>query len=54
MINMYLVIAYAVVWGIFMVYTWILQGRQKHLEQELAELKSELGQQESKRLDSRI
>jgi hypothetical protein len=45
MVNMYLVLAYGLLWGIFMVYAWVIQGRQQRLEKELAELKKALGPQ---------
>ena len=45
MVNTYLVVAYGFVWGIFMLYAWIIHGRQKRLEREVAELRSELAQQ---------
>ena len=54
MVNAYLVVAYALLWGIFMAYAWILHGREKSLERDVAELKSELGQQGSKTLKSQI
>lgn len=43
MVNGYLVVAYALVWAIFMIYAWSIQSRQKRLEKEIAELKGELG-----------
>lgn len=42
MINRYLVLAYALLWAIFMVYAWIIESRQKRLENEIAELKKAL------------
>jgi hypothetical protein len=47
MVNVYLVVAFGFVWGIFMVYAWIIHGREKHLEKELEELKTELGKRGS-------
>jgi CcmD family protein len=44
MVNIYLVLAYGFVWGIFMLYAWIIHNRQKRLEREIEELKHELGQ----------
>ena len=43
MVNVYLVLAYSFVWGIFMVYSWVIQNRQKRLEKELEELKRAIG-----------
>lgn len=45
MVNHYLAAAYILFWLIFMVYSWIIYGRQKRLEQELKEIKTELGQE---------
>jgi hypothetical protein len=45
MVNVYLVIAYGLLWGIFTVYAWVIHGRQQRLEKELAELKRGLGRQ---------
>ncbi len=42
MVNIYLVVAYGLVWGIFVVYAWIIQRRQDRLEKELQELKKAL------------
>ncbi len=44
MVNLYLVLAYGLVWTIFTVYAWIIQRRQNRLEKELQELKKTLGQ----------
>jgi hypothetical protein len=44
MCNVYLVLAYGLFWGIFMVYAWVIHGRQQRLEKELEELKKEVGQ----------
>lgn len=43
MVNVYLLVAYAFVWGIFMVYAWVINSRQKRLETEIEELRKELG-----------
>jgi type VI protein secretion system component VasF len=39
MCNVYLVAAYALLWGIFMFYAWVLQRRQQTLVKDLEELK---------------
>jgi hypothetical protein len=39
MCNVYLVVAYGLLWGIFTVYAWMIHRRQQRLENELAELK---------------
>jgi CcmD family protein len=39
MCNIYLVIAYVLLWSIFTFYAWTIQRRQQRLEKELAELK---------------
>jgi hypothetical protein len=44
MCNVYLVIAYGLLWGIFTIYAWMIHGRQQRLEKELEELKRDLGQ----------
>ena len=44
MCNVYLVLAYGLLWGIFTVYAWVIHGRQRRLEKELAELGRDLGQ----------
>ena len=44
MCNVYLVLAYGLLWGIFTVYAWVIDRRQQRLEKELAELKKGLGQ----------
>jgi CcmD family protein len=54
MVNVYLVLAYGFVWGIFMLYAWMIHGRQKRLEREVEELKRELGPQGCKDLKSQI
>jgi len=41
--NGYLFAAYSFVWGIFTLYAWILNGREKKLEREVEELKRSLG-----------
>jgi len=43
MVNVYLVLAYGFVWGIFMLYAWMIHGRQKRLEREVEELKGSWG-----------
>ena len=48
MINGYLVVAYGFVAGIFVLYAWIIHGRRKRLEREVAELKTKLGGKDSK------
>ena len=48
MVNVYLVLAYSFVWGIFIFYAWVIDGRQKRLERELEELKTELERQNLK------
>jgi hypothetical protein len=45
MCNVYLVLAYGLLWGIFMFYAWVIQRHQRRLEKELEELKRALGQQ---------
>jgi hypothetical protein len=44
MCNVYLVLAYGLLWGIFTFYAWVIHGRQRRLEKELAELGRDLGQ----------
>lgn len=44
MVNGYLVVAYSLVWGIFMVYAWVIQRRQQQAEKELEELRKAMGQ----------
>ena len=44
MVNIYLVLAYGLLWGIFSFYAWMIHRRQRRLEEELAELKKALGQ----------
>ena len=44
MVNHYLAAAYILMWLLFMTYAWIIRARQKKLEAELKELKTELGQ----------
>jgi hypothetical protein len=39
MCNVYLVVAYGLLWGIFAVYAGMIHRRQQRLEDELAELK---------------
>jgi preprotein translocase subunit YajC len=43
MYNGYLVVAYGLVWGIFMLYAWVIYRRQQRLEREVEELKRALG-----------
>lgn len=44
MCNVYLVLAYGLLWGIFAFYAWMIHRRQQRLEKELHELKREVGQ----------
>jgi hypothetical protein len=44
MCNVYLVLAYGLLWGIFTFYAWVIHDRQVRLEKDLAELKKEFGQ----------
>jgi hypothetical protein len=44
MCNVYLILAYGLLWGIFTLYAWVIQGRQQRLEKELEELKKALRQ----------
>jgi CcmD family protein len=44
MVNIYLVLAYGFVWGIFMLYAWMIHRRQQRLERELEDLKRGLSQ----------
>jgi hypothetical protein len=44
MCNVYLVLAYGLLWGLFMFYAWVIHRRQELLEKELHELKRELEQ----------
>jgi CcmD family protein len=46
MVNLYLVVAYGLVWGVFTLYAWIIQRRQDRLEKELQELKDSIGQKQ--------
>ena len=41
MINSYLVVAYGIVWGIFILYAWVIHRRQQRLEREIAQLTGE-------------
>ena len=43
MCNVYLVVAYGLLWSIFVVYSWVIQRRQQRLERDLNELKEALG-----------
>jgi hypothetical protein len=45
MCNVYLVLAYGFLWGIFAIYAWVIHGRQRRLEKELQELRRESAQQ---------
>ncbi|HTS69161.1 MAG TPA: hypothetical protein VMO17_09255 [Terriglobia bacterium] len=47
MCNVYLVVAYGLLWGIFAVYAWMLHGRQQHLEKEVEALKNAMGNQKA-------
>jgi CcmD family protein len=47
MVNTYLMLAYAFVWLIFMLYAWSLSRRQARLRRELDDLKSRLLRQTS-------
>ncbi len=44
MVNKYLVLAYAFVWLIFMLYAWNLSRRQVRLKKELDELKNKVSE----------
>ncbi len=51
--NTYLMIAYALLWLIFMLYAWNLSRRQARLRRELDDLKNRLpGQSSSSRSPS--
>ena len=39
MCNVYLVLAYGLLWSLFMLYAWMIHRRQEQLEKELEELK---------------
>jgi len=43
MCNAYLVLAYTLLWSLFALYSWVIHRRQQRLENELRELKRELG-----------
>ncbi len=45
MCNVYLVVAYGFLWGIFMFYAWVVHRREQRLERELHELRRTLGPQ---------
>jgi CcmD family protein len=47
MCNTYLVLAYGLLWCIFMVYAVTIQRRQQRLEHELQELKNSVRGQEA-------
>ena len=44
MVNVYLVLAYGLLWGIFTFYAWVIHRRQQRVEKELQQLKRDLGQ----------
>lgn len=44
MCNTYLVLAYGLLWGIFMFYAGMIHRRQQRLEAELRDLKKEQSQ----------
>jgi CcmD family protein len=48
MVNTYLMLAYAFLWLIFMLYAWSLSRRQARLRRELEDLKSRLPGQSSR------
>jgi len=41
-VNIFLCLAYAFVWVIFMAYAWSLSRRQRRLEKEMKELKARM------------
>ena len=43
MVNVYLVLAYGLLWGIFTVYAWVIHQRQQHLKREVEKLKRAVG-----------
>jgi len=45
MCNVYLVLAYGLLWSIFAVYASVIHGRQQRLEKDLHELKETLSKQ---------
>jgi CcmD family protein len=45
MCNVYLVLAYGLVWGIFTFYAWVIHHRQQRLEREVEDLKKAVAQQ---------
>jgi hypothetical protein len=47
MCNKFLVVAYILLWGIFMAYSWVIHARQTRLQREVEELKRELERQTS-------
>jgi len=44
-VNLYLLLAFAAVWLIFMLYAWSLSRRQARLQRDLEELKTKLRDQ---------
>ncbi len=44
MCNVYLVVAYGLLWGIFTLYAWVIHRRQQRLEKELEEMRRALGE----------
>jgi CcmD family protein len=47
MCNVYLVLAYGLLWCIFTFYAWMIQRRQQRLERELEELRRAPGPSDS-------
>lgn len=45
-VNIYLFLAFAACWLIFMLYAWLLSRRQAQLQRELEELKSRFQKQQ--------
>ncbi len=46
MVNPYLVLAYILLWTIFVLYAWVIQRRQRRLEKRLEELETALRERE--------
>ena len=44
-VNVYLALAYGLLWAIFVVYAWVIHRREQRLEREVEELKKTLGEQ---------